>query len=455
MVPHKSLLAVVALLGATVSASGVSGTAFGFATGTTGGGSASPASPSDTAQLTEWLSDSTPRVILIDKEFNYLGTSGKCTDCKCCIPDSNTCGSSGQNAIDLDSSSWCGSYPTTTCTYDKAAIEGIEVASNKSIVGVGSAGVIRGKGLRLVNGVSNVIIQNIHITELNPQFIWGGDAITLDGTNNIWIDHVKISLIGRQMFVAGYEASGDVTISNCEFDGQTSWSASCDGHHYWTVYLHDSLGYGKNDKVTFTGNYIHHTSGRSPKLEFNSYWHAYNNYWFNNTGHAFDVGSGTKALIEGNVFHNVDTPLLTDSSPGKTLAVGSNDKSTCDSKLGRTCVANTLVSSGALSASDESVLSSWPSSELGVSVTSSASQVRSSVLSNAGVGKLSSSSKRQFDGAPNLPILSAAGPGATPASAPQRWTWRTVGVKPAAQASSAPSAKSGEAPMSGLFGIGF
>lgn len=107
----------------------------------------------------------------------------------------------------LDSSSWCGSDPTTTCAYDKAAFEGINVASNQSTVGVGIAGVIRGKELHLVNGVSNVIIQNIHITELNPQYIWGGDAITLDGTDQIWIDHVKISLIGRQMFVAGYEAS--------------------------------------------------------------------------------------------------------------------------------------------------------------------------------------------------------------------------------------------------------
>lgn len=29
----------------------------------------------------------------------------------------------------------------------------------------------------------------------------------LDGTDQVWIDHVKISLIGWQMFVAGYEAS--------------------------------------------------------------------------------------------------------------------------------------------------------------------------------------------------------------------------------------------------------
>lgn len=213
MALRKSLVAALALLSAHAHAAGVSGTAFGFASGTTGGSDATPATPSDVSQLSEWLTDSTPRVILIDKEFNYLGSAGTCTDCKCCIPESNTCGSAGQNAIDLDSSDWCGDYPSTSCDYDKAALDGIAVGSNKSIVGVGSAGVIRGKGLRLANGAKNVIIQNVHITELNPQYIWGGDAITLDGTDQIWIDHVKVSLVGRQMFVSGYEASESHTIN--------------------------------------------------------------------------------------------------------------------------------------------------------------------------------------------------------------------------------------------------
>lgn len=88
---------------------------------------------------------------------------------------------------------------TISVTYDKAGLAGINVGSNKSIVGVGSKGVIRGKGLRMANGAKNVIIQNIHITELNPQYIWGGDAITVAGSDLIWVDHVKISLIGRQM----------------------------------------------------------------------------------------------------------------------------------------------------------------------------------------------------------------------------------------------------------------
>ena len=62
--------------------------------------------------------------------------------------------------------------------------------------------------------------------------MWGGDAIALAGTDNVWIDHVKISLIGRQFLVAGPEASGRVTVSNGDFDGRTRWSGSCDGRHY-------------------------------------------------------------------------------------------------------------------------------------------------------------------------------------------------------------------------------
>jgi hypothetical protein len=35
----------------------------------------------------------------------------------------------------------------------------------------------------MVSGASNIIIQNIKITDLNPQYVWGGDAITLDDTD--------------------------------------------------------------------------------------------------------------------------------------------------------------------------------------------------------------------------------------------------------------------------------
>ncbi|KAL2831065.1 pectin lyase fold/virulence factor [Aspergillus cavernicola] len=400
----RSLIAATALLGVAARAQ-VVGAPFGFAAGTTGGGDASPVAPADESELTEWLADDEPRVILIDKEFNFLGD--QCVDCECCIPDSNTCGDAGQNAIEVGIG-WCSDYPTTTCTYDNAGLDGLDVSPNKSIVGVGDAGVIRGKGLRL-HGTSNIIVQNIHITELNPQYIWGGDGISLDGCDLIWIDHVKVSLVGRQMIVTGYETSGSVTISNSDLDGATDWSASCDGHHYWTV-----LALGEDDKVTFSNNYIHQTSGRAPKIGASSFWHVLNNYWSDNTGHAFDVSEGN-ALIEGNVFEDVNS-AYTDKGAGSVFAVSSDDESTCSSALGRTCIPNLLTDSNATPVADDAVLSSFPADEEGEITILPVEEVAAYVLANAGVGKLSSTSS-------STPVVASSSsvvpiPTSTPVSIP-------------------------------------
>lgn len=48
---------------------------------------------------------------------------------------------------------------------------GISIASDKSLVGEGSAGIIKGKGLRIVSGAQNIIIQNIEITDINPEYV--------------------------------------------------------------------------------------------------------------------------------------------------------------------------------------------------------------------------------------------------------------------------------------------
>jgi pectin lyase len=169
----------------------VRGTPEGFGKGTTGGGSAACAVPSSVTQLKTWLTDSTARCIVLDKEFNFKNTEGITTGTGC-RPASNKCpGNGGQDAI--NSANWCtngnaGAGATSiSVTYDTAGVTPINLGSNKSIIGVGSKGVIRGKGLRIANGAKNVIIQNIHITELNPQYIWGGDAITLDGADQVWI----------------------------------------------------------------------------------------------------------------------------------------------------------------------------------------------------------------------------------------------------------------------------
>ncbi|KAF2676258.1 polysaccharide lyase family 1 protein [Lentithecium fluviatile CBS 122367] len=376
----NAIAANAAALGARATYA-VVGKPEGFASGTTGGGSATCAIPSSVAELKTWLTDSTARCIVLDKEYNFKGTEGTTTETGC-RPASNTCpGNGGQDAI--NKASWCdngnaGAGATKiSVTYDTAGVSGINMGSNKSLIGVGSKGVLRGKGLRIANGAKNIIIQNIHITELNPQYIWGGDAITVDGADLVWVDHVKVSLIGRQMFVAGNGASNRVTLSNNEFDGSTSWSATCDGRHYWAIYLT-----GSQDLITMKGNYIHHTSGRSPKVGGNSLVHAVNNYWYSNTGHAFDNGAGGMVVAEGNVFQNVATPLLANS--GQFFGSPSTSaNAVCSSYLGHACQLNAFGSSGALGGTDTGFLTNFAGKSIASAATAS-----SSIASTAGVGKI-------------------------------------------------------------------
>jgi pectin lyase len=279
----KSFTILVTSFAAAVSTvnAGVVGAAEGFAKGVTGGGNAAPVYPTTNAQLVSYLGDNQARVIILTKTFDFRGSEGT-TSSKGCAPWGT--GNSCQLAIDRNG--WCENYQANapkvgSITYDKAGMSGITVTSNKSLLGQGSSGKIVGKGLRMSNS-KNVILQNLLISDINPHYVWGGDAITLDGTvsisfNNysrfsyhlltfhqdmIWIDHVTTQRIARQHIVLGESASGRVSITKCDIDGASSWSATCDGRHYWAIYFT-----GSNDLVTLKGNYIHHTSGRSPRVQ--------------------------------------------------------------------------------------------------------------------------------------------------------------------------------------------
>ncbi|KAI1397723.1 pectate lyase a [Hypoxylon fuscum] len=363
------------------SGAGVTGAAEGFAQGVTGGGSATPVYPSTNAELVSYLGDSSARVIILTKTFDFTSTEGTTTGTGCA-----PWGTASACQVAINKNSWCDNYepdaPKVSVSYDNAGSLGITVKSNKSLVGQGSAGVIKGKGLRIVSGANNIIIQNIHITNLNPKYVWGGDAITLDNTDMVWIDHVKTSLIGRQHIVLGSNPSKRVTISNCEIDGSSSWSATCDGHHYWAMYFT-----GSNDLVTLKGNYIHHTSGRSPKVAGNTLLHAVNNYWYANSGHAFEVDSGAYIVVEGSVFQNVDLMVDTSSVGGKIFtSPTSSANAACSAYLGHTCQVNAFGSTTSYVSSDTSFLSNF--SGKNIASASTASSAQSSVPNNAGIGKI-------------------------------------------------------------------
>ncbi|KAH6961976.1 putative pectin lyase D [Ilyonectria sp. MPI-CAGE-AT-0026] len=348
----KASLALVSVFTAilnTVSADGVVGTAEGFASEVTGGGTATPVYPTTTDELVSYLAGDEARVIVLQQEFDFTGTEGTLTETGCA-----PWGTGNACQLAINQNGWCDNYQASaskvSVTYDAAATIGITVGSNKSIVGKGTSGVIRGKGLRIV-GAQNVIIQNIAITELNPSLVWGGDGITLDSSDLVWIDHVTTSLIGRQHIVLGTDADNRVTISNCKIDGTTEWSPNCDSYAYWGLYFG-----GSSDKITLKNNYIYHTSGRSPKVTGTTLLHAVNNYFSDINGHAFEIDSSTQVLAEGNLFESVDT--IVDGQEGQVL-VPDTDGSACSSALSRECQANGYTSSGTWSGSDSSFLSGF------------------------------------------------------------------------------------------------
>ncbi|KAL4995228.1 pectin lyase B [Aspergillus recurvatus] len=376
---YTSILSLLAAAAGT-SAAGVTGSAEGFAKGVTGGGSATPVYPSTTAELVSYLGDSSARVIILTKTFDFTGTEGTTTETGCA-----PWGTASACQVAINKNDWCTNYqpdaPSVSVTYDNAGVLGITVNSNKSLVGEGSSGVIKGKGLRIVSGASNIIIQNIAITDLNPKYVWGGDAITINNADMVWIDHVTTARIGRQHLVLGTDASNRVTVSNSYFNGVTSYSATCDGYHYWAIYLT-----GSNDMVTLKGNYIYHMSGRSPKVGGNTLLHAVNNYWYDSSGHAFEIDSGGYVLAEGNVFQNI--PTVIEGTVGGQLftSPGSSTNAICSTYLGHTCQVNGFGSSGTFNQADTAFLVNFQGKN--IASASAYTVAQSSVPSNAGQGKL-------------------------------------------------------------------
>ncbi|GMF37689.1 unnamed protein product [Phytophthora lilii] len=166
----------------------------------------------------------------------------------------------------------------------------------------------------------------------------------------VWLDHVKISNIGRQMIATNTASVKSLTISNCEFDGSTQYSATCDGNHYWTF-----LFLGTQTQVSLINNFVHNTSGRSPKVGGSSVIHAANNYWYSNSGFSYDVVENGNVLLEGNFFESTAIPNKHDAETvGAIIVPSSSTQSACKSTLGRNCVENTLVKSGKLTGNRES-----------------------------------------------------------------------------------------------------
>jgi pectate lyase len=229
-----------------------------------------------------------------------------------------------------------------------------DVASNKTIIGVGSGATITGGGLD-IDGVSNVIIQNLNFRN------WADDGINVqDGSTRIWIDHNNFS--------NGYDGALDIKRGSDYIT--VSWNKFFS--HDKTMLLGHSDSNGSQDRghlrVSYHHNWFAGTGQRHPRVRFGNPVHVYNNYYQGVT--SYGVASTVEAgvLVEGNYFENTNRAcdLGQGSSPAGTLVQRNN----------------TFVSSGGCAASG-----SVKSIPYGYSLDPSGN-VKSIVQNGAGVGKV-------------------------------------------------------------------
>jgi pectin lyase len=314
---------------------------------------------------------------------NGTTTSSVCYQSQC---------SNGQYEYISNGLGACESAGTSTFnyTYDAAGVNPLLINSDKTLIGIGPNATIAGKGLKLVSGVSNVIIRNLTITNINPELIWGGDAIDLSGATKVWIDHNRISLVGRQFLVSHYDPNTNVTVSFNDFDGSTTYSATCNGAHYW-----DMLLLGGGDTMTIADNWIHHMSGRSPHAggysTANVKVHMVNDFHQTIPGHACDAGLGGYLLYEGSYFQDVTTPFTTNTDGAAYAPLSttvSSTSSACQTALGRTCVANYANSGTSTFRLDASGLTAFSSLSSSMVKPYPASEVPNCVPHLAGPGHI-------------------------------------------------------------------
>jgi pectate lyase len=229
-----------------------------------------------------------------------------------------------------------------------------KVAANKTIIGVGSGATITGGGLNVAS-VSNVIIRNINFRN------WGDDAINVQYSTRVWIDH--------NSFSGGSDGAVDIKrASDCV---TVSWNRTFS--HDKTMLLGHSDSNASEDRgklrVTYAYNFFDGSNQRHPRVRFGNPVHVVNNY-YRNIG-SYGVASTMEAcvIVEGNYFENVDDPFHRGegSSPAGSLTARNNH----------------FVNSGSGQAGGSGCAG------LGYSLSvDSPSSVRTTVMNGAGTGRI-------------------------------------------------------------------
>jgi pectate lyase len=228
----------------------------------------------------------------------------------------------------------------------------IRVASNKSIIGIGSDAFLDGVGLT-ISDKSNIIIRNIKISLISiadsiPEgshdipgiysefgdegraqiLVNGGDLISIYGeSHNIWIDHCELYSEDTTIQPNKDLYDGIIDIRNQSAYITISWNYI---HDHWKAHLIGSSTSDDYDrKTTFHHNYWERCNTRLPMYRFGN-GHIFNNYYDSIYSSGISCKEGACIRIEGNYFENSKDPIGSFYSGGEGFYdVNDNDFFNC------------------------------------------------------------------------------------------------------------------------------
>ncbi|MEU2555061.1 polysaccharide lyase family 1 protein [Streptomyces sp. NPDC013313] len=205
----------------------------------------------------------------------------------------------------------------------------IDIGSNTTVLGVGSSSGFTGGGLRLKK-VTNVVVRNLNLSKAVKT-----DAITVQASTRVWIDHNTLSS-DRDHGKDYYDGLVDITHGS---DYVTvSWNTFKD-HYKGSLVGHSDSNAGEDTghlRVTYHHNWFDNVNSRIPSLRFGT-GHFYDNYVVG-AETAVHSRMGAQMLVENNVFRSTQVAVTTsrDSDVDGYANLRGNDLGGAATEISRT-----------------------------------------------------------------------------------------------------------------------
>lgn len=161
-----------------------------------------------------------------------------------------------------------------------------------------------------LNEASNIIIRNIYIVQ--PKADNGADAISMQESNKIWVDHCTFESVNQ---TKDYE-DGSCDVTHQTYNVTVSWCHFIKTQKSCLVGHSNSATADECITVTLHHNHFDNSSSRHPRVRFGRA-HVYNNYFNQCTTYGVGSAYGAKVLVECNLFDGVRLPIDICTFPAK------------------------------------------------------------------------------------------------------------------------------------------